>query len=185
MAGKASHAVARRYARALFELAQEQNLVDQVERELDLVLHTLDASRELKLAWELRTVGTQVKLDVITKTFTGKVSTTTLNFLSVLIVKRRVEILAAVKSEFLALANEARGIVEVEVRSAVPLESGVVTSLQQRLASKLGKQILLHTRVEPDLIGGLVIRVGDQLLDGSVKTRLQRMKTRLVAAQAE
>lgn len=185
MASKGNQSVARRYARALFDLAQEQNLVDQVERELDLVLRSIEGSKELRLALELRTVSSETKHDVIKKVFAGKVSALALNFLHVLIAKRREQALAAVQAEFVALANNLRGVMEVEVRSAVALDTGVIASLQAKLAARFGKQVKVQTRVEPDLVGGLVVRVGDQLLDGSVKTRLQRIKSRLVAAQAE
>jgi F-type H+-transporting ATPase subunit delta len=185
MASKGFQSVARRYARALFDLAQEQNLVDQVERELDLVLHAAAGSKELQMLLELRTISAEVKHAALDKAFGGKLSTLTLNFLHVLIAKRREAILADVKNEFVALANQARGIIEVEVRSARPLDSDVLAALQNKLAARFGKQVQMHTRVEPELIGGLVVRVGDQLLDGSVKTRLQRLKSRLVAAQAE
>lgn len=176
--------VARRYARALYELARERGQVDEVGRELELVVRTLDAHRDLRALWEHAEVSARVKLALIEQTFAGKVSGLVRNFVAVLAQKRREVYLGAIAREYTALADEALNRVEVEVRSAAPLSPDTLVDLQHRLGARLGKQIKFVTTVDQDLMGGLVIRVGDVLMDGSVRTRLKRMKERLASAGA-
>lgn len=178
-------AVARRYATALFELAQEKGLVDQVDRELEAVVAIVEAHRRLQAVIHDVLIGAEVKQSLFRRLFADKVSPLVLHFLLLLARKRRESSLGDVRRAFVDLANQARGLVEVEVRSAVPLGDDVITSLEGRLVSRLGKRVKFSTQVAPELVGGLVVRVGDQLMDGSVKTRLQRMKQRLIRSKAE
>jgi len=178
-------AVARRYARALFELAQEKGQIDQVDRELGLVVAMIDTNPQFKAVMSDVLLAPEVKTDLVRKLFEGKLSPLVTNFLLVVIRKRRESYFQLMYRSFVDLANEARGIVEVEVRSAVPLPDETVQTLEQKLVVRLGKQVKFQTQVAPELIGGLVVRVGDQLMDGSIKTRLQRMRDRLIRSKAE
>ena len=186
-------AVARRYAHALFELAQEKGQIDQVDRELGLVVSMIDQNRQQHVVHDRLELAVlddvllapEVKTDLVKKLFEGKISQLVMNFLLVVIRKRREAYFPQIYRSFLDLANEARGIVEVEVRSAVPLPEETVQTLEQKLVTRLGKRVKFETQVAPELIGGLVVRVGDELIDGSVKTRLQRMRDRLIRSKAE
>jgi F-type H+-transporting ATPase subunit delta len=175
-----NQAVARRYARALFDLAQEKGLLDQVDRELETVVGMIEHNPAFKAVLNDVLIAAKVKHDLVGKLLQGKVSDLVLNFLFVVIRKRREAGIPELYRAFLDLANEARGIVEVEVRSAVPLENETTERLEAKLVARLGKRIKFQTQVVPELMGGLVVRVGDELLDGSVKTRLRRMHERLV-----
>lgn len=177
-------AVARRYARALYELALDKGQVEQVGRELELVVRTLDANRDLRALWEHAEVSARVKLSLVEQTFAGKISDLVKNFVSIVATKRREAHLGAIAQEYTALADEALNRVEVEVRSAAPLSPDTLAQLQNRLGTRLGKQIKFVTTVDKDLMGGLVVRVGDVLMDGSVRTRLKRIKDRLASAGA-
>lgn len=178
-------AVARRYARALFELATERDLVDQVDRELETVVSLIEANRPLYQMVHDVLISPEVKRDVFQKLFSGKLSPLVMNFLLLVVAKRRESGIAEIYRAFLDLANEARGIVEVEVRSAVALPEETHQRLEGKLVAKLGKRVRFKTQVVPELIGGLVVRVGDELMDGSIKTRLRRMHNRLVSARPE
>lgn len=180
-----NHAVARRYATALFELAQEKNQIDQIEQELDVVIGVIDANRRLKAIIDDVLIAAEVKQDLLKKLFVDKVSPLLLNLLQVVARKRRESYLPDIRRAYVDLANQARGLVEVEVRSAVPLGEETLAKLEGRLLSRLGKRVRFSTQVAPELVGGLVVRVGDQLMDGSVKTRLQRMRERLLHSKAE
>lgn len=180
-----NQAVARRYARALFDLAQEKGLVDQVDREFGMVVSMINENPQFKAVVDDVLVSPEVKRDLVEKLYTGKLSPLVMNFLLVAVRKRRESHLPNMYRAFLDLANEARGIVEVEVRSAVPLPEETAQRLEEKLVSRLGKRVKFQTQVAPDLIGGLVVRVGDELMDGSVKTRLRRMRDRLVRSKAE
>jgi len=180
-----NQAVARRYARALFDLAREKGLVDQVDREVGMVVSIAEANPHFNAVLGDVLIAPEVKRDLFEKLFSGKVSTLVMNFLLVVVVKRREGFLPHIYRAYLDLANEARGIVEVEVRSAIPLPEETVERLTQKLTAHLGKSVKFQTQVAPEIIGGLVVRVGDELMDGSVKTRLQRMRDRLVRSKAE
>lgn len=180
-----NQAVARRYATALFELARDKGLIDQVDRELDLVISTIDSNRKLKAVMDDVLISAEVKQDLFKKIFADKVSDLVLNFLLVVARKRREGALSDIRHVYVDLANQARGLVDVEVRSAVPMGTEVLQTLEAKLVSRLGKRVKFSTQVTPDIIGGLVVRVGDQLMDGSVKTRLHRMRERLTRAKAE
>lgn len=174
-----TNAVARRYAAALFEIASEQGLVDQVDRELRQVVDLIARTPDLRRALEHQLVSPAQKQGLVNVYFAGKVSQLTLNFLSVLVTKRREGFIAQIYEEYLGFANRARGIVEVEVRSATELSEANLKSLEGALARRLAKKIVMKSRIDPSLIGGVVVRVGDQLLDGSIRTRLLRLKERL------
>jgi F-type H+-transporting ATPase subunit delta len=180
-----NQAVARRYASALFDLAQEKGLVDQVDQEFGMVVQMADANPQLRAVVNDVLMSPEVKSDLIQKLFTGKISPLVLNFLLVVVRKRREAFFPQMYRSYLDLANEARGIVEVEVRSAVPLPEELAQTLEHKLVARLGKRVKFQTQVAPELIGGLVVRVGDELMDGSVRTRLRRMRDRLTRSQAQ
>jgi F-type H+-transporting ATPase subunit delta len=180
-----NQAVARRYASALFDLAQEKGLVDQVDQEFGMVVQMADANPQLRAVVNDVLMSPEVKSDLIQKLFTGKISPLVLNFLLVVVRKRREAFFPQMYRSYLDLANEARGIVEVEVRSAVPLPEELAQTLEHKLVARLGKRVKFQTQVAPELIGGLVVRVGDELMDGSVRTRLRRMRERLTRSQAQ
>lgn len=180
-----NQAVSRRYARALFELAQEKGLVDQVDGEFGMVAAMVDANPTLRAVMDDVLIAPEVKIDLVKKLFTGKVSELVLNFLLLAVRKRREAYIPNMYRSFLDLANEARGIVEVEVRSAVELPEETVRTLEQKLVTRLGKRVKFQTQVAPELIGGLVVRVGDELMDGSIRSRLRRMRDRLIRSQAQ
>jgi len=180
-----NRAVARRYSRALFDIATERGVLDQVDRELDLVVSMIEMNRPLRAIMNDVLIAPKVKRDLVSKLLQGKVSEVTMSFLLLVVRKRREAHYPEIYRAFLDLANEARGIVEVEVRSAVPLEAHILTGLENKLVARFGKRIKFQTQVAPELIGGLVVRVGDELMDGSIKTRLRRIRDRLVSAKSE
>jgi F-type H+-transporting ATPase subunit delta len=180
----ANQAVARRYAQALFDLARDKGLIDQVDNELSMVVSIIDANPQLRTVLDDVLIPVEAKCNLVSKLFAGKVSDLVMNFLLVVIRKRRESQIPAIYRSFLELANEARGIVEVEVRSAAPLPDETVRNLEAKLMKRLGKRIKFQTQVAPELLGGLVVRVGDELMDGSVKTRLQRMRERLIHSKS-
>lgn len=180
-----NQAVARRYARALFDLAQEKGQLDQVDREMELVAKMIEGDGYLQAIMNDVLISPSKKHNLIEKLFGGKVSALVLNFLFLVVRKRREAHIPEMYRAFLDLANEARGVVEVEVRSAVELPEETIKTLEGKLVSKLGKRVKFQTQVAPELIGGLVVRVGDTLMDGSIRTRLRRMRERLISSKAE
>lgn len=176
--------VARRYALALFNLAGEQGAVDEVEKDLKVVVEVLERFPQLKRAIQHRLVPPREKKALVATVFSTRVSSLVQRFIGLLVDKHREGYLESILEAYVLYADRARNVVEVNVSSAVPLAEADLRSLGQRLEAYTGKKVRLKTSVDPSLLGGVVVRIGDQLIDGSVKKRLQKMK-RLLTQQAE
>lgn len=170
--------VARRYARALFEVARDHARVEDQDGELRRVLGTFAENPSLLSAFESRRLPPERKKTLVGQVF-GDLSPHTRNLLLVLIDKQRETALAEIAREYRALADAEQGIVEVEVRSAVELTDQDLALFEARLKAGGASGVRFRRRVDPELIGGLVLRFQDRLFDGSVKTRLQRLRERL------
>lgn len=171
--------VARRYARALGELAHERGQLEQVEADLALVAETLASDSGFRRVWEHQRIGKHDKRRVLEQLFGGRILPLTMNFLFLLLEKRRETILEAITGEFTALANEVRDVVDVEVRTARALSDEEREALSRRMSEYVGKKIRLIEVTSPELLGGVIARVGDLVMDGSVLTRLRRLQERL------
>lgn len=173
--------IARRYAKALFEVAAEHNRVDEQEQELQQVVEVIQANEGLRRVLASNRVGLDQKKAVLDELFKG-LSEHTRNLLRVVVDKQREAALPEILEAYIELADRQRGVVPVEVRSAVPLDDATLNDIAERLKSQGVPKARFSTRVEPELIGGLVLRIGDKLYDGSVRTRLRRLKQRLAQA---
>lgn len=173
--------IARRYAKALFEVAAQHGRIDEQEQELQQVVDVIESNAGLQRVLASNRVGLDQKKAVLDELFKG-LSEHTRNFLRVVTDKQRTEHLPAMLEAYIELADRQRGVVQVEVRSAVPLDEGTMQDIAERLKGQGVPKARFSTRVEPELIGGLVLRIGDKLYDGSVRTRLQRLKQRLAQA---
>lgn len=171
--------VARRYAQALGQLAVERGILEEVERDLELVVSTIQGSDALRRVWEHQRISAEQKRSVVDSALGDQISTVTRHFLYLLLQKRREGILEAVAGEFRRLANEARNVVDVEVRTARALGDAERELLSRRISEYVGKQVRLVEVTAPELLGGVIARVGDLVMDGSVLTRLERLREQL------
>lgn len=171
--------LAKRYAKALGELAHEKQVIEQVERDLGRVVGAIRADDALRAVMENRQVAGDVKVDVLLTLAGEQAVELTKQFLRLVVHKRREEHLPVMFDEFIAYADQVRGIVEVEVRSATPLVGEAADSLQTSLAAFTGKQVRLTNVVEPEILGGVIARIGDLVVDGSVARRLERLRQTL------
>ena len=169
--------VAERYANALFELAQENNALGPVETDLDRFAGLIAESPELgrlvrspvfSAADQERAVSAVLDKDAIG----GVVA----NFVKVAAANRRLFVVPEVITAFKRRAAEQRGEVAAEVTSAEPLSDRHIDDLKAALKSSLGKDVSLTTHVDPSLIGGLIVKVGSRMIDGSLKTKLNSLK---------
>lgn len=172
-------AVARRYARALYDLAAEQQIIDAIEQDLGRVMQQMAENRELKQVIEHQAISPRAKWELVRQAFTDQIGAVTLNFLGVVVQRRRELYLAAMLEEYTRLADEGRGRVEVRVRAAVEMPAESRDNLMQALQNRLGKTVKLSAELDPRLMGGVVVQVGDTLIDGSIRTRLKRIGQRL------
>lgn len=172
-------AVARRYVRALFDAASRAGAVDQVEADLKAVDQILKAVPRLARVLHAPTIAGSRKTALLDTAFSGQVSELTLRFLRLLVNRGREDALTELSVEFQTLANEHRGVAPVEVTAAVALSEAEQAALAQALSQRTGKQVQLTVKVDETLLGGLQLRMGDTIIDGSVRTRLSRLRERL------
>ena len=165
-----------RYAIALFDLARDSKSIDTVEASLAAVRDALaqsDDFRELTTS-PLVARGAAVKAVLAVSDSIG-IDATTRNFLGVLAENRRLAQLPAIIRAFRTLAARHRGEAAAEVTSAHPLTDEQVGELKQQLRARMGRDVSVDLSVDPDLLGGLVVRIGSQMIDSSIRTRLNTL----------
>lgn len=167
--------LARRYARAFYARVGREGAA-QAAGELAAAARTLAGT-----AGTLRhpRVTLEAKKRLLRESLQGSVSEGTLRFLELLVDKKRFELLAAVAEDFARLCDEERGILHACARSAAALDPGQTEALKARLKRFFGKEIALEVRVDPELIGGAVVRAGDWVFDASLQGELSRLRERL------
>ena len=178
-----SRKLARRYALALGELAQERGALADVESDMVALRDLLKSERSLQRVMERENVSAEEKSALVRALFAERFNAITLNFLLLVISKRREAALPEMIEEFLAYADGQRGVVQVDLATARPLSKDDSGAIAGRLSQVLGKDVRLTVREDPDLIGGIIARIGNLVMDGSVKTRLNRLGERLKRAQ--
>ncbi len=171
--------VARRYASALFGVAKKRGQVETIASNLAEVVATVESSRELASVLHHPLLTVEKKRAVMHGIFGGSASPDVEKFLFLVVDKGRANILPQILSEFNRLFDEFRGEADGEVVSAVPLSMAQHFALERALQAKFGVKVRLKTRIDPNILGGLVVRVGDKLIDGSVESRLQTLNERL------
>jgi len=168
--------VARRYAVALMESAEHQKSIDAIAKDLDLVGKTLHDSRDLQLLVASPVISSAKKRAVFDALFGSRVGAEALRFIYLLISKTRESILPDVISQFKELQDEKAGITNVEVRTVLELNYAQEKDLRARLERIIGKKVRLLFVTDTKIKGGLVVRIGDTVLDASVSHQLERMR---------
>ena len=178
------NAVAIRYAQALFDLAKGKNQLDEQLADLVKAQLILRDHPPLAKALQSPTVPSVVKKSILERVFKGRISDTTLHTFYVMVNKSREAYLDAIIDNFRELIRQNRGQVEVVVQSPSALGAPVVKQLEEKMRTYTGKQVELKFEVVPELLGGLVIRIGDRIIDGSVRHQLNQIHERLSKAGA-
>lgn len=176
--------VARRYAQALTEEAQSAGSLDAVDADVALLAETLDGSRELRQALTSPVVSHDKKLAVLESLFADNVSDLSLRFLRLLVDKQRDGQIPEILDAYRQLRDERTGTVEATVRTAKPLSPDEAERLKTALEARSGATVRMRIDVDPALIGGLVVRVGDVVYDRSVKHQLESLRGRLAERAA-
>lgn len=177
--------VSRVYAQALLELAQADNAADAIAEEVGELQALLHREADLGKLLSSRTLNSAQRTALVEQLFKGKVSDVLYKFIQVVNRKDRLGALAGILSTYRVLVAEARGEIDVEVYVAEALTDEAGRGVAESIGQAVGKRVHLHQHVDPELIGGLKVRVGDRLIDGSVATQLKIMKRKLVEAGRE
>lgn len=171
--------IASRYADALFQIGEEENSSNVLYKELNKVLDTINSSDELKRALRSPLVAKKEKKDLINMIFTDEISKNTKNFLKILVDKDRIVCLNDIRDSYKQMINEKNNILEGKAISAIAMSENEINQLQSKLSSKYNKNVVLKNIVDETVLGGVLVRLGNEEIDGTVKTRLSNLKEQL------
>lgn len=178
-------AVAKRYAEALFSIAQDQNRIEEFEADLSVIVTALNEHPELKKFLQHPAISASVKKEQVAGLFEQAVSATVLNFVRLLLDRRRENELPKVHEQFVQMADQARGQVKAHIETAFPLNEIELKGLAEKLAAVCGKQLDITSSVNEELIAGARLKVGDRVIDASVKGQLDRLQQNIKRNQVQ
>jgi len=167
------------YARALFEIARAEGTIDEVEDELFRLARTLESNDALRNALTDERIPVSRREGIVEDLLGDKVTNTTVQLVSMVVAGGRGRELPAIIDKLVQRASSAKQLEVAEVRSAVGLSADQQTRLAAALANATGKQVNVKVIVDPSVIGGIVATVGDTVIDGSIRSRLDNVKSRL------
>jgi F-type H+-transporting ATPase subunit delta len=168
-------ALAEVYARSLFQVAESQDKIAVIREQLGQFADELSGNRELQVFFFSPYFSTKEKEEGLGRAVTGADPTLS-NFLKLLIEKHRMPALFRIRRLFDQQSEDHEGILPVQITSAIPLDPATTDSLGERIGTQTGQKIRLNAVVDPEIIGGLILRVGNQILDASIHTRLERLR---------
>ena len=173
--------IAQVYARSLFEVAQEQGKLDVVREELGQITEALEENAELRLFFYSPYFSTDEKRDGLRRTVTDA-DPMTMNVLDILVENHRLPVLPRLRREYERRWREANNLLPVTVTSAVALDDAVVERIGDEIGRQTGRKVELTREVDPSIVGGFVVRVGNAILDASIKNRLDNLRKQIVRA---
>lgn len=168
--------IAKRYAEALLVEAESAGAVEEIERQILEAAKLWSASRELRIAATHPGLPLERRRTALKRVFAGRVHDLLIGFLDLLVRRRRIDLLPEVAEAFDRLADRSRGVVKVRVRTAAPLPAPQRAALENQLVRRLERKIELTEEVAPSLLGGLAVRIGDTVWDGTLAGRLRHLR---------
>jgi F-type H+-transporting ATPase subunit delta len=171
--------VAKRYAVALFNAAVKQDIAEQVNDDLSSFVTLLRANRDLVGFLKSPEVLTEAKKELVVDVFGDRTAGLFVKFILLLIDKKRLKHILSITDAYEQLYEQLQGIVEARIITAVPLEADLEQQTVERLEEATNKTIRVLKTVDPDIIGGMIIIVGDNIIDGSIRYKLEQMRRSL------
>jgi F-type H+-transporting ATPase subunit delta len=168
------------YARALFEVAKEHDVLDPVHDELGEFSDALDENRELQMFFFSPYFSSEEKKDGVTKVVDGA-DERLVHFLQLLAERHRMPAIQRIRREFDSMWAEEHRLLSVSVTSAVDLDKSLVKEIGKKIEEQTGREVELSSQVDPEVLGGLVVRVGNMVLDASVRKRLEQLRKTVAA----
>jgi F-type H+-transporting ATPase subunit delta len=172
----------RRYAVALLEVAVEGNFLEKVTDDLQKIQEVLGSSHELVVALKSPLINVDLKSRILEEIFKDVVDKKTMTFIKLLAHKKRANLLKEVIAAFNELLDERNGVVNADVKSAIRLNEEQAKELVNKLSARTGKKIRAKMSLDESLIGGVTVKIGDTILDGSISHQLDMLRTSLTAA---
>ncbi|PKM83796.1 MAG: hypothetical protein CVU88_01180 [Firmicutes bacterium HGW-Firmicutes-13] len=175
-------AVANKYASALHSFAQEKNKISEIEEDLKAVVNFLKDKKKIRAVLEHPLLDREEKKEIISDIFKNLKNPEVLNLLKLLVDRKRFDIVEALFNEYERLANYTRKVAIAEVITAVELSDELKEDFKKALEKYTGKEIRLILKTDPSIIGGVVTRIGDSVIDASITCRLSKMFERITQA---
>jgi len=163
------------YARSLFEVAREHGTLDALREQLSQFADALNDNRELAVFFFSPYFSTQEKEDALTRVLDGA-DENFLNFLRLLIENHRMPVVFRIRQQFDRLWEAENKMLPVDITSAIELDAATTESLGRRIGERAGRKVKLAAHVDPDILGGIVLRVGNSILDASIRNRLEQLR---------
>lgn len=171
--------IARRYAQAIFEIAREQNAVEKFGQDLKLMVDTIEGNEDIKKIIYGRLVPAEAKKEIIGKIVPAEMDRMVVNFVNLVLDKSREHYLTGIVDAFDELIAREKKILPAQVRSAGVLTADQVARLEEKLSQMTGQSVKASVTVDPSLIGGISVRIGDIVYDGSIVKQLGMLKEHL------
>lgn len=175
--------IARNYAETLFELGRRHDALESYQEGITTLARLLEENPEFRLFLETPRIDAAAKKDVLRKAFEEALPRPLLNFLLLTVDKRRQRLLGTIAREYRQLMDEHEGRAHVEVTLARRLDAATMETLADRLSEILGVHAIPHVKVRPEILGGVVVRKGDTIYDGSLRRRLDTLRRRLLSVE--
>jgi ATP synthase F1 delta subunit len=173
--------VAEVYARALFEVAVDQDKLDEIHEQLDQFADAVDQNRDLATFFFSPYFSSEEKKDALGRAVDGA-EPAFMNFLQALVERHRMPVIFRIRARFEQLWQEERKLLPVQITSAIALDEAMVRGIGDQIGEQVGRTIELSSTVDPELLGGVVLRVGNVVLDASIRNRLEQLRKQVAQA---
>ncbi|HXM86661.1 MAG TPA: F0F1 ATP synthase subunit delta [Solirubrobacteraceae bacterium] len=171
------------YARSLFEVARDQGKLDELREQLGQFADALDQNRELAVFFFSPYFSTKEKQDALGRVLDGA-DASFVNFLELLIENHRMPIVFRTRQQFDHLWEQENKVLPVEITSAIELDQETTENLGREIGERAGRRVTLAARVDPNILGGIVLRVGNSILDASIRNRLEQLRRQVAQGAA-
>lgn len=182
---KRNRELAKKYSAAMYAIACEMNALEEVEKQIVTIGETVRDNSELRTVLMHPMLTKEAKKEVVNRIFADGALPSVMQFISVVIDRNRIDLLPDIVDTYVKMSREGRQIEEAKVVSAVALTAEQESRLVERLNHITGKQVFLSKSVDPSILGGMIVTIGDRMIDGSVTRRLQEMRTTLLKYDAK
>src|ERR1700676_664473 len=167
--------LARVYGRSLFEVAREHGSLDELREQIGALADAVNENRELAMFFFSPYFSTKEKQEALGRILDGA-DPILINFLELLIENHRMPVIFRIRQEYERLWEEENRMLPVQITSAIALDEATTESLGRTIGERAGRKVALAARVDPDILGGIIVRVGNSILDASIRNRLEQLR---------
>lgn len=171
--------IAKKYSKALFSLAEEKDEFIKFQDDLNLIKEAFTEHKEFRNVLFHPRIKLEEKKRIFGRVFEEEISQEIYNFIQLLIDKRRIFFIKAIIDQFNVLVNEREKILKIEVVSAIELEENMKNRLKEKVEKEINYEVILNNTVDPEIIGGLILKIGDKIIDGSIQHKLNTLSEKI------